>query len=196
MQSALWIWLSGLTFALLHSGTAAPACKRYLERLGVGPQRYRLFYSILSLLLSLVWFGFVHSLPDAPLYRVTGWPAGLLILLQLCGLVIALASFRSFDARMFLGLAPMPGDGEPFHERGIYRFLRHPMYSGVILALAASPLQTHNSAHLFAVVALYLILGSKLEEARMQAVHPEYAAYRQRVGAFVPHLGRWGRRFR
>lgn len=190
LSSAIWIWLSGLAFALLHSGTAAPACKRRLERHGVGPQRYRLFYTMLSLLLSILWFGFVHGLPDAPLYRVSGWPAALLVLLQLAGLALALASFRAFDARMFLGLAPMPAAGEPFHERGIYRYLRHPMYSGVILALAASPVQTYNSANLFAVIALYFIVGSRLEEARMRGVHPEYADYRRRVGAFVPKIGR------
>ncbi|HXH73156.1 MAG TPA: NnrU family protein [Mariprofundaceae bacterium] len=189
LSSALWIWLSSLAFALLHSGMAARACKLRLQRMGVGPQRYRLVYSIVAVLTTAAWFGFVHMLPDAPWYRVTGWPAWLLIAVQLLGLGIAVASLRAFDARMFLGLAPMPETGEPFYERGIYRFLRHPMYAGAMLALIASPVQSVTSANLIAAVCLYLVLGSKLEEARMQAAHPEYADYRRRVGAFVPKKG-------
>jgi len=185
-SSVACIWLSGFAFALLHSVTAALGCKRWLQRHGIAAQRYRFIYSLLAVLMSLVWFAFVHALPDAPLYRIDGWPMGLLVAIQLGGLALALASFRAFDARMFLGLAPMPTGGEPFHERGIYRHIRHPMYSGVMLAMLASPVQSVNSAHLVAVIALYFILGSKLEEARMLAVHPEYADYRRRVGAFWP----------
>jgi len=185
-DSVLWIWLSTLCFALLHSGMAGRSCKAGLQRLGIGGHRYRFFYSLLSLLLTMLWFGFVWRLTDLPLYSVPApwaWP---LIAVQMLGLGIAVASFTAFDARMFVGLAPMPEQGEPFHERGIYRHIRHPMYSGVMLAMFASPVQSVNSANLVAAVALYFILGSKLEEARMLATHPEYADYRRRVGAFWP----------
>lgn len=188
--SAVWIWLSGLAFAVIHSGTAAPACKRWLKRCGIGAQRYRLIYSVVSVVLTGAWLAFVHALPDAPLYRIGGVAMGAMVTLQLVGLGIALASFTAFDARMFLGLAAMPESGEPFHERGIYRHIRHPMYSGTMLALWASPVQSVNSINLFACISLYFIIGSRLEEARMLAAHPAYADYRRRVGAFIPRFGR------
>lgn len=181
--------MSTLLFALLHSGMAASACKR---RLGMGPQRYRFVYSVVAVLTTVIWLVFAHWLADTPWYRLTGWPAWVLIAVQLLGLLIAIASLRAFDARMFLGLAPMPEAGEPFHERGIYRYIRHPMYAGAMLALIASPVQSVNSANLVAAICLYLLLGSRLEEARMQAAHPEYADYRRRVGAFVPRCRRAG----
>ena len=96
---------------------------------------------------------------------------------------------QAFDMRIFLGLASMPAAGEPFLERGIYRHLRHPMYTGVLLVLLASPAQSVNSLSLTAAVALYFIVGAGLEERRLAADHPEYADYRRRVPAFWPRLG-------
>jgi len=188
--SPLLIWLSSLAFAVIHSSMAAHRCKRWIYARGMAPHHYRLFYTLLAVLLTAAWFGFVRLLPDAPLYHLQGWPMAALVALQLAGLAIAFASLRAFDARMFLGLAAMPEGSDPFHEQGIYRHIRHPMYSGVMLALWASPVQSMNSVHLFACISLYFIIGSRLEEARMQAVHPAYAGYRRRVGAFIPCIGR------
>jgi len=75
-----------------------------------------------------------------------------------------------------------------FAEHGIYRHMRHPMYSGVMLALLASPVHTVNSLNLFAVIATYFIIGSKFEERRMLVTYPQYAEYQQRVAAFIPHI--------
>ena len=48
MNSGLWIWCSGLFFALVHSALATTALKQRLSRLGVDRQRYRLGYSLLA----------------------------------------------------------------------------------------------------------------------------------------------------
>ena len=193
MDAPVLIWLSGLLFAAIHSGMATERVKCWVCAAGFSPQRYRLVYSLLATLLTVAWLGFVHLLPDAPLYRVDGWLNLLLLAMQLAGLLITLLSFRAFDARMFLGLAPMPEGSDPFHEQGIYRFVRHPMYSGVMLALLASPVQTINSVNLVVVICLYFVLGARLEESRMLAAHPAYDDYRRRVPAFIPGIGK-GRR--
>jgi len=190
LNSPLLIWLSSLLFAVIHSGMASMRCKQWLYGKGVSAHRYRLFYTVVAVGLTALWLGFVRTLPDTQLYSVSGWPILLLIGLQLTGLAVALWSFKAFDARMFLGLAAMPQGDDPFHEKGIYRYIRHPMYSGVMLALWASPVQGINSINLFACITLYFIIGSRLEEARMLAAHPAYAGYRRRVGAFIPHIRR------
>jgi len=187
-MSVLWIWLSGLLFALIHSALASNTFKGHLLKAGVGRQAYRLAYSLLALVLTALWLWLVHGLPDSPLYRASGWLAVLLAAVQVGGLMVVVMSFRAFDGAMFLGLKPLPEHGEPFHESGIYRWLRHPMYSGVMLALLASPVQTVNSVHLSLGICLYFIIGSRFEERRMLAEHPSYADYCRRVAAFVP---RW-----
>jgi len=189
-MSIFWIWVTGLLFGLLHSLLAANPVKAVLYERGVGIQAYRLAYSLLALLLTGAWLLFVHLLPDVPLYRLDGWLNWLMLGLQLAGLAIAVFSFRDFDGGIFLGFKAMPEDGEPFHEAGIYRLMRHPMYSGVMLALLASPVQTLNSINLTLVICLYFIIGARFEERRMLAEHPGYADYRRRVSAFIPRLGK------
>ncbi|MDT8375673.1 MAG: NnrU family protein, partial [Mariprofundaceae bacterium] len=178
--------ISGLLFALIHSVFAAESCKKWFYRLGVTPQHYRLLYSLFALLLTLLWLFYIYQLPDRPLYHVAGWLNILMVAVQISGAWVVVLSLKSFDAALFLGIRPVPGHKEPFHEHGIYRHIRHPMYSGFMLILFASPVQSVNSLNLALSVALYFLIGSRFEERRMLLMHPEYADYRKRVPAFVP----------
>ena len=99
---------------------------------------------------------------------------------------MVLLSLKAFDAALFLGMKAVVDGREPFHERGIYRLVRHPMYSGFMLALFASPAQSVNSVNLAICIALYFLIGSRFEEQRMIHMHPEYSDYKKRVPAFVP----------
>jgi len=71
---------------------------------------------------------------------------------------------------------------------GIYNYLRHPMYAGLMLFLLASPEQSYNGLAFTLVVSAYMVYGSKLEEKRLLAEHPDYLQYQQEVPAFVPTL--------
>ncbi len=193
IPSWLAVWLATAAFALVHSLLAArPVADAIRRAFGWSAARYRLAYSLLALAATALWLAYVHALPDRPLYRLEGAAFWLAAALQAAGAGVVLASFRAFDARVFLGLAEPPREGEGFHERGIYRHLRHPMYAGVLLILFASPVQTVNSLHLALAVAAYFVIGSRLEEARIMRAHPAYADYRKRVPAFVPRaVMRW-----
>jgi protein-S-isoprenylcysteine O-methyltransferase Ste14 len=78
-------------------------------------------------------------------------------------------------------------------DRGLYRYVRHPIYSGLLVWLvglvlfAPTPVLTLGAMMLAAGVALQ----ARLEEQHLLALHGE--AYRERalrVGRFVPGLGR------
>lgn len=195
-MSIAWIWFSGLAFAVIHSWLATSRCKDALYRMGVGRKAYRMAYSLLAIVLTILWFGFVSLLPDTPLYRMEGGVKWLMTGLQLGGLGIVIMSFRAIDVAAFLGLSDTTEGVDPFVETGIYRYMRHPVYTGVMLALFASPSQTVNSLNLFAAIALYFIIGARFEERRMLAAHRTYADYMKRVPAFIPfrslfqHTGR------
>lgn len=157
-------------------------------RLGLDRRAYRLLYSILAMASTIAWLGYVHALPDAPLYTVHGLGRWILVALQFAGLCLVIASLRAFNVRAFLGLTAVEGKCDPFHEEGVYRWVRHPMYTGFMMLLLASPVQTVNSLNLALCVCLYFVVGSRFEEQRMLREHAEYADYRKRVPAFLP---RW-----
>ena len=189
MFSAAWIWATGLLFAIIHSALASRRCKQWIYGSGIDEPRYRLYYSLLSVVTTALWIGFVHQLADTPLYHTDGIPRAILITLQAVGAVIALAAFIPIDGMAFLGLRPSPQGTDPFIVQGIYRYLRHPMYTGAMLILLAMPQQSWNGLHLALAVCIYFIIGARLEERRMLAAHPEYATYRNTVPAFIPTLG-------
>jgi len=185
-ESALWIWLSGLLFAVSHSFLASQTTKKWVYAHGLQEPRYRLLYSVFAVFSTLVWAWFVHQLPDMPLYQTSGalWLG--LVVLQVIGVGIALAAFQPIDGLVFLGLRKAKVGMDPFIVGGIYKYLRHPMYAGVMLILLAMPEQTYNGFHFALVLCVYFIVGARFEEARMIDEHPDYIDYQASTPAFIP----------
>src|ERR1700686_2537488 len=62
---------------------------------------------------------------------------------------------------------------------GPYRFIRHPIYSGLLLAIAGTALATGEWRGVLAVACAVLgfVLKLRIEEARMRETFPEYDRY-------------------
>ena len=94
------------------------------------------------------------------------------------------------DLRAALSPFPRPRDGAELVVKGAYRIVRHPIYSGIILAaagwslLAAAPFVLLGAAALFAL----FDLKSRREEAWLLERHPGYAAYRRTTRKLIPGL--------
>ena len=186
MLSISLVWLSTLVFAVFHSITASLWCKQCFK--SMLPHHYRLLYSIVGIISTALWLWFNHQLADVPLYAMQGIWFWLLMGLQALGFLIVLAAFKPIDGAVFLGLKEAVQSTDPFIIQGIYKYIRHPMYTGAMLILLAMPEQSMNGLNFTLVVCLYFIVGSRFEEKRMLAEHPDYADYQQKVGAFIPKL--------
>ena len=186
--SVIAIWVSTFLFAIQHSILSSRTCKNKCYSLGISPRAYRLVYVILAIAITSIWLGFIHSLPNQGVYEIHGVWRWFFYGLQLAGLWVFILALRPIDVPAFLGLRAFKDQIEPFIEAGIYRHIRHPMYSGILLIFIAMPVQSINSLNFYACVTLYFIIGSRLEERRMIADHPEYKDYRKRVPAFIPRL--------
>jgi protein-S-isoprenylcysteine O-methyltransferase Ste14 len=81
--------------------------------------------------------------------------------------------------------------GHELIRSGPYRWVRHPIYTGIILALLGTALEIDQARGLVAVILLYLgfKIKSRIEERVMrQAFGAEYDEYSRSTGAIVPRL--------
>ncbi len=78
---------------------------------------------------------------------------------------------------------PTPRRDAALVEHGAYRFVRHPIYGGVVLGAAGVSLADGNWPGLALAAALGALFWGKsgFEECRLLAHFPAYAAYRDRV---------------
>ncbi len=73
---------------------------------------------------------------------------------------------------------------------GPYRWIRHPMYSAMLLGMAAFVIADTSAARLALYFALIVVLAIKAsrEEGYLRAAFPEYATYAARTRRFVPMI--------
>ena len=88
--------------------------------------------------------------------------------------------------------SPRPREHSKLITTGIYKYLRHPVYSGIILTLGGISLYSLNLPRT-AITLLVIILfyyKSEYEEQLLSHRFPGYSAYRNRTGRFFPALRR------
>lgn len=83
---------------------------------------------------------------------------------------------------------PAPTASARLRTDGPYRFVRHPIYSGVLVLAGAMALTGRSVAHLGAWAALLAVLSVKarFEERLLAARFEGYRAYAARTGRFLP----------
>jgi protein-S-isoprenylcysteine O-methyltransferase Ste14 len=184
-----------LVFALQHSVMARPWFKRVWTRIVPEEIERSTFVLFASLALALVCWQWralpqtVWSAANPIAFKAllvvswTGW--GLLLLstflishFQLFGLTQGLA-------RLIGHTPPNPAFATPF----LYRWLRHPIYAGFILAFWAAPRMTLG--HLFFAIATtgYIVVGIWFEERDLCAYFGDrYRQYRASVGMLFPKI--------
>jgi len=192
---AINLGLLGL-FAVQHSVMARPAFKRWWTRFVPEPierSTYVLASSVCMILLYAFWQ------PTGPvLWDLAGTaPGAVLTAFSITGFLIVLVTtflinhFDLFGLRqVWLHLLGKEVRPVGFREPAPYRFVRHPLYVGWLLAFWAAPVM--SVAHLAFAGACtgYILVAIVLEERDLLAVHPEYEAYRRRVPALVPRIRR------
>jgi protein-S-isoprenylcysteine O-methyltransferase Ste14 len=94
------------------------------------------------------------------------------------------------DPLSFLGLQQLTGrpQGNPrLVTTGMYRWVRHPLYTAGLLFVWLTPVMTFSLLSLNLSLTAYVILGSRLEERRLVAEFGEaYHEYQRRVPSLIP----------
>ncbi len=89
-----------------------------------------------------------------------------------------------------LSVLPHPKDDAEMVESGPYRFVRHPIYCGLIVAGAGGGPAGRRLLTLGLALGLFLFFDvkSRREERWLMRKFPGYAAYRQRVHKLIPFI--------
>jgi protein-S-isoprenylcysteine O-methyltransferase Ste14 len=123
----------------------------------------------------------------------SGWPATRLLvaagmLVALAGAAVAVAAGRAHEGS--LTPFPRPNPGAPLVERGPYRVVRHPIYSGGTLFFVGVSLALSPAALAVTGVLVFVwALKARVEEDFLRAADPGYAAYCERTRfRLVPYV--------
>ena len=83
---------------------------------------------------------------------------------------------------------PTPVPHGELRTGGLYRFVRHPIYTGVLALSYRAAVPSGNVAVLAAAIALtgWLAVKARWEEQQLRRRYPSYDAYARRTPRFVP----------
>lgn len=190
-----WIILAATAlYGWVHSWLASHQFKRLVRQIlgaAFADRWYRFIYNFFALVTLLPVLALVPLLPDLRLYSVD-FPWNLFFYgLQGAAVVFAVVALLQRDLFEFLGLRQIVENSSPQANEmligGLYRWVRHPLYTAGFVFLWATPVMTRNLFALYIALSLYLIIGAYFEERKLlRELGEAYQRYRQTTPMFLP----------
>jgi len=181
-------------FGIQHSLMARRSFKRWWTRV-VPAAVERSTYVVATCAVLALMFQCWVPIPQPVVWQARPG-AGAALLWSLFGLGCVLVVFSTFLINHFelFGLhqvyAQLKGRALPeprFRTPLLYRYVRHPLYLGLLLSLWAVPLMTAGRLLFAAGLSVYILIGVAFEERDLlQLFGDSYRRYREQVGMLIP----------
>ena len=184
-------------FAVQHSVMARRSFKSWWTRIVPPPIERSTYVLLSSLLLALLFWQWrpvtaeiwsVESQAGSLVLQALFWIGWLLVLLS----TFAIDHFDLFGLRQaWIHLRGREYTPVPFKQPVLYRFVRHPLLLGFMVAFWATPRMSAGHLLFAAATTVYMLLAIRLEERDLLAAHGDaYREYRRGVPLIVPLPGR------
>ncbi|AGK56424.1 hypothetical protein HYPDE_23693 [Hyphomicrobium denitrificans 1NES1] len=182
-----------LIFAIQHSVMARRPFKQWLTH-WVAPPIERSTYVLCSSLALILLFWFWRPIPTMIWHIDNPLLANAVMALSLVGWVIVLVSSFLINHFELFGLHQVANNlagkamPEPkFRTPLFYKFVRHPIYFGFIVAFWATPTMTIGHLLFAAGTTAYILVGILFEERDLASIFgDEYRQYQRRVSMLIP----------
>jgi protein-S-isoprenylcysteine O-methyltransferase Ste14 len=193
--SFLIILSSVLLYGAIHSLLASLGVRNWVHKQIGSPMSrlYRLFYNVFAVLSFLPVMVLVGVLPDRGIYQIQfPW---LVFSLAGQGMAILVLIYGLLQTGIwsFLGLQQLVKPNQHLDVRdelvvyGLYRWVRHPLYSAGLLFIWFTPLMTSNVLALNLGLSMYILIGAVLEERKMIVKYGEaYRRYSRQTPMLIP----------
>ena len=146
---------------------------KYKDLIFVGIQFFLFVFFIFD-------FTVLVSIPD--FFRTIGLSVAII------GLLIALLAILQLNKN--LSPFPTPKNNSHLIQNGLYKYVRHPIYSGIIVFVFGSSVY-FASVYKMSISFLLIILfyyKSKYEERLLENKFPNYSTYKVKNGLFFPKI--------
>jgi protein-S-isoprenylcysteine O-methyltransferase Ste14 len=90
----------------------------------------------------------------------------------------------------FISVFPTPVNGAQLVTNGAFKYIRHPIYAGIILGGAGLALMMNNLLQLLVIIILFVLfeVKSDYEEQQLAKVFGDYEDYKKHTYKFFPGM--------
>lgn len=121
-----------------------------------------------------------------PPFSLPLWIQWISLVLAVIGCSIVVLAI--LQLRNSLTAFPTPKDGSVLITNGLYKWVRHPIYTGILLSVYGYALYSTSSSRLIIslVLTALFFIKTEYEERQLKKKYPLYTEYAERTGRFFP----------
>lgn len=197
ISSIIWNLLFVTLWGIIHSGMARQGFKSAATKIIPKPAErstYILVAGVTSVALIALW----HSVPgyvwrlDSPFLIYGLWALFAFGWLFQMAASYAINHYDLFGLRqVYYNFKNRPLPPLKFTKRAMYKYIRHPIQTGILIGIWATPTMSNNQIILSLGFTAYIAIGLWLEEHDLMAEHGEaYRDYKDQAGAILPKIRR------
>ena len=196
MTISFWlILLAVLAYGLLHTILASLTTKAEIrKRIGPASDRwFRLAYNFIAVFTLLPILLLPILLIDKEIYTIRFPWVILTLSIQVPAVIVLIVGLRQTGISSFIGVRQLflPEDTSSLRlvTNGLYRYVRHPLYTAGLVLIWLLPILTWNLLALNLGLTAYILVGAYFEEQKLLLLFGEsYSEYRERTPMLIPGI--------